>query len=160
MIDTATGSESIDNVAVPLPVGEVPEYEARAAADHPPSAEFVAAVLARVEIHVAAGNWAVAVRTIEASMLEWQELQREHKAAKRRLPAQWLRRPLHELGLSTRLTNAFEDAGAETIGDCLTMAADPDSRPVGVAETGLEEIHRAARRLGLTLPTAPRRLAG
>lgn len=159
MISQETG---ISNVAAPLPTGEqLPKYEeTRVAADQPPSAEFVAAVLARVEVHIAAGNWAIAVRTIEAAMLEWQEVRTEHQAARHRLPTQWLRRPLHEMGLSLKLTNAFERAGAVNIGDVLKIAADPARRPEGVATSGIEEIRAAARKLGLTLPPVPRRLAG
>lgn len=151
-------TDEVDNqVAPPLPAGVVSEQiETRAIADQPPPVDFVRSVIARVELHVAAGNWAVAFRTLESARSEWEEQQLEQRSARRRLPAEWLRRPISEMGLSMRLTSTFERAGAVTIADCLAIVADPARHPPGVGKVMLGEVSDAARRLGLM----PLRAAG
>ncbi len=143
--------ETAEQITPPLPTGKPAEGGNRATADSPPSAEFAEMILARVQIHVQAGNWSIALRTIRTAATEWQELVREQLAAGRRTPAEWLARPLHELGLPSRSTNALEDAGCVTIADGLAMVADRALWPPDFGEFRVDEVRCAARRLGLSV---------
>jgi DNA-directed RNA polymerase alpha subunit len=144
--------DTFGSVAAPLPVGKVRGFEeTNAAADLPPTAEFADHILAKVRIHLVAGHLQIAQRVIKAASLDWQNEVREQLAARRRRPADWLPRPLHELGLTTQSTNALEDAGAVTIADCLAIVADRSRWPENFGEFRADEVRCAARRLGLSI---------
>jgi hypothetical protein len=127
-----------------------PQRGTQAAAAQPPTEEFAAVIAAKVECHLRAGHFAIAVRVIEQAEREWAEELQEQTRQLARSPEQWLDRPLLDFGLQVRIVNTLERFGVGTMREALAYLNEHDIIPQ-IGPHAREEVWQAARERRITI---------
>jgi len=116
----------------------------------PPSSEFAAMVAAKVECHLRAGHFAIAVRVIAQAERDWAEELRERARQLVRSAEEWLDRPLPEFGLLVRTVTALEEVGCHTMREALTYLN--SGKPItNFGPKSADEVWAAAKQRRITI---------